>query len=316
MSSTRDMKTIDSLAQLPSLKRLAVIINCGTKWVSTLAVASIRKAGELPILIIDCESRDGSFDHFTYIAKKYGIDFFWLGWPLRKHGLTLDRLFREAHAEQILLVDSDVELRDPALLAEVFHALDRDPDAYGAGFLHGPEWLGSEHGLPPQIGRYAARMWIPFVALRTAAIKGALEQSASFAQRREFLEIEGYPSISHWLATRFWIPGLRSIPKREALRSAEQPAFVEWDTGATMHDALLKLGYRFSVLPSERWPQAHHYHGVTRSGLIWKRRKLAQRLGLVTSANDTEQNAIINEVRQRLAEHYAITDGAGELGAL
>jgi hypothetical protein len=218
----------------------------------------------------------------------------------------LDRLFREVRAEQVLLVDSDVELRDPSVLRNVCEALDNDAEAYGAGFLHGPEWLGEAHGLPPQVGWYAERMWIPFVLLRSAAIRRALAQKRSFAQHRSFLEVRDYPLLSRWLAMRFWIPGLRQIGARSRTENVERAAFIESDTGADVHAALAQLGYHLTALPVEDWPKAHHYHGVTRSGLAWKRRKLAQRLGLVASANDTSQNLILDEVRRRLSEHYFI----------
>src|SRR5690606_38159052 len=120
-------------------------------------------------------------------------------------------------------------------------------------------------------------------------------------QHRAFGELSGYPLLSRWLAMRFWLPGLRQIGARRRAENAEWAAFIESDTGADMHAALTRLGYHLTALPIEDWPKAHHYHGVTRSGLAWKRRKLAQRLGLVASANDTSQNLILHEVRQRLA---------------
>lgn len=306
MSEVEIMRRIVDLYELPAFDRLAVIINCGTKWVSTLALASLRKASDMPILLIDCESKDGSAEHFSQLAREHGLSFFWLEWPLRKHGLSLDRLFREVRAEQILLVDSDVEIRDPSVLHSVCAALENDAQAYGAGFVHGPEWLGEAHGLPARVGWYAERMWIPFVLLRTALIRSAIAQKFSFAQQRRFLEVRDYPALSRWLTLRFWIPGLRQIGARGRAEKVDRPAFIESDTGADMHEALLGSGYRFTALPVEDWPKAHHYHGVTRSGLAWKRRKLAQRMGLVASANDTSQNLILDEVRRRLDEHYSI----------
>jgi hypothetical protein len=305
------MRIITSLADLPERKRLAVIINCGTKWVSTLALASVRAATDMPILLIDCASKDGSFAHFSALAQRHRLPFFWLDWPLRKHGDALDALFREVLVEEVLLVDSDAEIREPHVLSAMLETLSADPQAYGAGFLHGPEWLGQVNGLPERIGYFAARMWIPFVLLRGAAVRAALAHGASFIQRRAFVEFGGRPNLSRWLATRFWIPGLRGIGLASRVGEPSRPAFIEFDTGADMHRMLGELGYRFAGLPPDLWQGIHHYHGVSRSALAWTRRKFAQRLGLVAMANDTSQNAIIDEVRLRLADRYSIDADAG-----
>lgn len=303
------MRRIADLAELPPSPQLAVIINCGTKWITTLALASTRAATAGPILVIDCESRDGSRDHFERLSARHGLDFFWLEWPLRRHGVALDALFAEAQAEQVLLVDSDVELRDPAVIAKLTTALDGDASAYGAGFLHGPEWLGGAHGLPEQVGYYAQRMWIPLVLLRTAAVRAAQAAGTSFAQRRRFVEFRGWPRLSKLLAARYWIPGLRSLrrpPKEQGYAAEASPVFIDYDTGADLHDRLQRLGDRLACLPDADWQEVRHYHGVTRAQRRWSRRKIAQRLGLVAAANDTEQDAILHEVRERLAVRFGI----------
>lgn len=299
------IERVDRLSRLPAMPNLAVIINCGTRWVSTLALVSLRARSDWPILVIDCESKDGSRAHFEQLSRRHGLHFHWLDWPLRPHGRTLDRLFDEVPAGQVLLVDSDVEIRDAAVLAAMQESLAADPSAYGAGFLHGPEWMGEAHGLPPHVGWYAQRMWIPLVLLRTAAIREARAVGESFLQRREFREIAGHPGLSRALGLRFWIPGLRGL-RRRGDGTPEHAAFVEFDTGAAMHRCLAGFDHGLATPSRDLLCQVHHYHGVSRAQRRWRPRKLAERLHLAGMANDVAQDAIIDEVRARLARVYAI----------
>ena len=160
------MQVIDDLGNLPAQRQCAVIINCATRMTTTLALASLRAATDMPILLIDCASKDGSREHFSGLASRHGLDFFWLDWPLRKHGHALDALLAGIPAEEVLLVDSDVDIRSGEVIARMQAALTADAQAYAAGFRHGPQWLGAEHGLPDAVGHYAERMWIPLVLLR------------------------------------------------------------------------------------------------------------------------------------------------------
>lgn len=299
------METIGDLSRMPATPHLAVIINCGTRWVSTLALVSLRAASDWPILLIDCESRDGSRAHFAQLSRRHGLHFHWLEWPLRPHGRALDRLFDEVRAERVLLVDSDVEIRDAAVPAAMRDALDADPSAYGAGFLHGPEWMGRAHGLPERVGWYAQRMWIPLVLLRTEAMRAARAAGESFLQRREFLEVPGHPALSRWLGLRFWIPGLRNLRRRGGDAPGDA-AFLELDTGAAMHRRLAGFDRGLATLPDALWRQVHHYHGVSRAERRWRPRKLAERLHLAGAANDVAQQSIVDDVRARLAQEYAV----------
>ena len=302
------MQTLNDLKEVPAFKQLAVIINCGTRLTTTLALASLRSATDMPILLIDCESKDGSREHFSRLAAQHGLDFYWLDWPLRKHGNALDALLACIAAEQVLLVDSDVEIRSADVIATMQDALAADPLAYGAGFRHGPEWLGAEHGLPGQVGYYAERMWIPLVLLRSAAVRKALAAGESFLQRRDFVEFPHFPVLSRWLAMRFWLPGLRLIRPRKTSGNPPGAAFIEFDTGASLHAGLVKSGHRLVALPDRLWQQVHHFHGVSRAGNRWFLRRLLNALGLRLASNDTPEDSIAAEVRGRLAEVYALQD--------
>ena len=302
------MQTLNDLKEVPALKQLAVIINCGTRLTTTLALVSLRAATDMPILLIDCESQDGSREHFSGLASQHGLDFYWLDWPLRKHGHALDALFAGIAAEHVLLVDSDVEIRSAEVIMMMQDALIANPQAYGAGFRHGPEWLGAEHGLPAHVGYYAERMWIPLVLLRVDALRNVLAAGESFIQRRDFGEFPGHPRLSRWLAVRFWVPGLRSIRSRQRAGDARSHAFIEFDTGALIHAGLVARGHHLMALPDVAWQQVDHFHGVSRAGNRRLLRRLLKKLGLRIASNDTPEGSVAAEVRRRLADGYGLVE--------
>src|SRR5690348_6414776 len=151
------MKIVARLTDVPFTPMRAFIINCGTIWVTSLALASVLAHTDCPVLVIDCESKDASAAHFERLARACGLDFHWLSWPLRPHPAALDALFRSVPSDLVLLVDSDVELLSRRVFAGMTSQIAADTSAYGAGFLHGPAWMGQEHGLPaaPAITRNA-----------------------------------------------------------------------------------------------------------------------------------------------------------------
>ncbi len=301
------MRVLASLADLPPQPAVSVIINCGTKWVTSLALTAARAYTDWPILLIDCESRDGSREHFARLSERHGIDFYWLDWPLRRHGTALDALFRGIPAQRVLLIDSDLEILDRRVVAAMSDALLTHEDAYGAGFLHRAQWMGAAHGLPDGVARYAERMWIPLVLLRTAPVRQALAEGASFAQQREFLEWPGRPALSRWLGYRHWLPGLRRLGRGNPRDQGDPPPrIVEYDTGARMHASLQRTGHRFAALDEDLWGDVRHYHGASRSRLTTALRKAARRLashGLRTRREEPEAAA---DARARLRTRYGI----------
>ena len=99
---------VSRLVDLPAQPARAIIINCSTKVVSTLALMSVLRHANMPVLLIDCASRDGSWAWFSALAKQHTFDL--LAMPLRPHGKTLDRIFCESQDAALLLVDSDLEI--------------------------------------------------------------------------------------------------------------------------------------------------------------------------------------------------------------
>lgn len=309
------MHDVATLADLPFARTRAVIINCGTKWVTSLALASMLANTDCPVLVIDCESRDGSRRHFEALSRNHALQFDWLEWPLRPHPAALDALFSAIKSDFVLLVDSDIEVRSSRLVDAMAAALLGSADTYGAGFVHGPVWMGAEHGLPPWTGYYAERMWIPFVLLRTQAIRRALAQGLSFANRRPFLEIANRPVLSRLIGYRYRIRGLRHVrvPASWHRKDAKQvqiggrvPAFIEYDTGADMHKNLLEQGYLFGRLPEALWGDVRHYHGVTRSSLTSQFRRAAIRLRMTSIDAGPEQTPMLLDIKSRLSEVYGI----------
>jgi hypothetical protein len=253
------------------------------------------------------------------LSDRYSLPFHWIEWPLRPHPTTLDRLFRSIQSEAVLLIDSDIEIRSARVVSAMQAALRQHADAYGAGFVQGPEWLGKEHGLPDYTGYYEERMWIPLVLLRTAPIKKLLEQGYTFSNRRPYLDFPAWPRFSRLLAYRYRLQGLRQLPIRftrprtgEPRYDGRTPAFVEYDTGADLHAKLKRSAHAFVQVSPELWGEVSHYHGVTRAQLTGTLRRIAKSMRLASRDTETDQRAILAAVMQRLASVYgvdALVDG-------
>lgn len=309
------MQPVADLRELPFVASRTVIINCGTKLATSLALASAIANTDDPILLVNCESRDGSRTHFERLAARYGMRFHWLEWPLRSHPQTLDALFRDVRADTVLLIDSDLEIRERKLHQAMKAALAADPDAYGSGFLHRAQWLGAANGLPEFTGYHAGRMWIPCTLLRVAPVRAAIVAGGSFAVRRMCFEFPGFPGLSRLAGYRFRIRGLRSIKLPKAITPAvtaapvidgRRPLFVEYDTGAALHEQLLKAGSRFAALPEPLWRDVEHYHGLTRNTLAGVVRRTARDWGLVDTGVEAEPASVNRAVRSRLEQIYGI----------
>jgi glycosyltransferase involved in cell wall biosynthesis len=255
---------------MPARSAEIVIINCSTKELTALALLSALRHGGLPVTVFDCESTDGSVEFFRKLQQQQTFRLAQL--PLRRHGVTLDRIFRETRCDALLLLDSDAEILDPRLVPAMQDAL--QPGTYGSGFLHAGEWLSAIHGGGENKGWYAERMWIPCVLLDAAAVSAALTAGRSFRQRVIGNELPEWPLLSRLLALRFHIPGLRRIALDgpRALRRdyrGIRPHYVYCDTGADLHDYLCRQrGLAFADLGADWWPKAvAHRHGVTRRRL-------------------------------------------------
>lgn len=288
---------VEHLRGLPRLAERAIIINCSTKAVTTLALLSALKYANMPVLLIDCESTDGSVAWFEDLRKTYAFDF--LRAPLRPHGETLDVIFGASNDDAILLVDSDLEILRDDVVPEMRAAL-TDPNAYGAGFLHEGASMSESAHTRSSPGRYMERMWIPLSFLKTAAIRRALRAGSTFMHSRDYLEFPWSRLVSKLLYVRHRLPLVKQVslegfaPARERIHG-ERHAFREYDTGARVHLWLKESEARFASVGEPFWSQSvKHYHGVTRATLTRGQ------------ANATAPNAIETEVTRRLEEQFDV----------
>jgi hypothetical protein len=275
----------------------AIIINCSTREQTALALVSTLRHAGLPVTVIDCESTDGSVAFFRRLRDR--LPFNLAEMPLRRHGETLDVLFRESDRDALLLVDSDAEILRADVVPTMRESL--DAGAYGSGFLHRGEWLSSNHLVDGEVGYYAPRMWIPCVLLAVKPVQAALDAGQSFRARVACNEIPQLPWLARLLYLRFRVPGLRrlTLDGLRGLRRTHfgvQPHYVYYDTGAALHEYLTQPGrLSFADLGSELWPLAvRHAHGVTRRRLAWRMRNAADVLR-------TRREAVL-----RIEAHYGV----------
>jgi glycosyltransferase involved in cell wall biosynthesis len=291
---------VTSIGALPPTLQRAIIINCSTKMVTTLALMSALRHVNMPILLIDCESTDGSWAWFNALATRFSFDLLQL--PLKPHGVTLDRIFNESRDERLLLIDSDLEILSSDVVVRIDEAI-KTNSAYGAGFLHVGGDMAANGQTAIGVGRYIDRMWIPFTLLKVAEIKRVLSRGATFMHSRHYLEFPWHHGLSKLLYLRHRLPLLGKI-SLELFAAARQRIhgesflFREYDTGALVHEMLTKDSSQFIDLGEPYFSQAlRHYHGVTRATLVEGK------------ANATAPNAIADEVATRLLKEYAITVG-------
>jgi hypothetical protein len=266
---------ITDFAHLPQSSETAVIINAGTRYVSTLALLSTLRYAGIPVLVIDCESRDGSFEWFKRLMADH--EFHLMPAKLRQHGETLDWIFRHVPADRVLLVDSDAEMLNDSMLSKMRTTIDSSPRNYGAGYLHPPQWLERHYfsNLPiaPGIGYYMERMWIPFTLLRVDAVRKALDLGSSFMHGLVLNDFPQSPLLSKLLWRRFRFETFRQhrLTWLDAFRrsyDAAKPSYVSYDTGAELHQFLTKiLDYTYGAcISADAVPwSVTHFSGITRS---------------------------------------------------
>lgn len=258
---------LSDLKSLTASHNQAVIINVGTRQVTTLALLSALRHAQMPVLLIDCESKDGSWDYFTRLMEDRPFDM--LSAPLRQHGETLNWLFRNINCDNLLLIDSDLEILNGDIVRWMARLIEQS-HVFGAGFTHGPCWLHDN----PGVGYYQERMWMPITLLKTVCVRQALEKGHSFSamvRNNDF-----FPSrlVSNRLAKRFNNPRTRSLRLSwlDAFKTSyfgQKPCYVFCDTGANVFQHLkYQMGLHFAGFPAEvQMGDVTHFHGVTRAVL-------------------------------------------------
>jgi hypothetical protein len=261
----------DGLQSLPRADELAVIINVQTKYVSTLALLSTLRHINIPTVMVDCESADGSFEWFQSLQRSHS--FYLLRRSRQPHGKVLDWLFLGVQADRILLVDSDMEILNDAMFKSMLQHTCNE-HIYGSGYLQQGTWLethyGTNYDLSPGIGLYKTRPWIPFVLLRTELMRSAVAAGASFMHRMVANDVPQLPIISRLLWQRFhfsWFRRnrLRGLDRFRHIYEGVSPSYVFFDTGAQIHETLCHRGFSFTdVGPAVPYWSIHHLQGVTR----------------------------------------------------
>lgn len=304
---------LGALDELSPADARTVIVNVHTDLWATRALLSAVELAGMPVLLLNCDPTDDSTRGFNKLMAEYEFDV--LDAPLRRHGDTLDWLFGHTGDAQLLLLDSDAELRDRDLVARLRAAL-ANQRVFAAGYREGPFWMDEDWWAPHESLLYMERPWMPCVLWRVDAARRALAAGRHFAELLVPNEIACSASASRLLAARFPRPwGTRGtafdrLPERvqarlrtwslDWLRWARRdyyglkPKMACYDTGARVYEYLrYEAGLVFAGDDVELLDcEVHHYGGITRS-------KLFGAMPL-----DTLQEDVDGEVRERLASRY------------
>jgi glycosyltransferase involved in cell wall biosynthesis len=299
---------LQDIGDLPPVEEQVVIINVNTKIVTTLALLSALRYAEMPILIVDCKSTDGSYEYFSRLMKDFRFDL--LSAPLKRHGLTLNWLFSCLPSKKVLLIDSDAELRTSEIIKLAHEYID-DENTFGFGFVDGPCWwarheiaqLFQEAPDPPR-GYFEERPWLPFVMFKTSIVREAIQAGYSFVERTVYNDFAPSQFISRILMKRYHFSFFRNSklawlnPFKRSFHG-HKPSWVLYDTGAEIYQYLkYGRGYDFVGLPVRFHPRyVSHYWGVTRL-LVYPRDTYIQGTPLTKI-----QSAVLN----RLNEAYGFS---------
>ncbi len=272
------------IGELAPSREQAVIINVGTRLPTTLALLSALRHAGMPLLLVDCESKDDSLPWFSSLMATHAFDL--LSAPLRPHGRTLDWLFDKVRCETLLLVDSDVELLGPDILAFMRQFID-DHRTFGAGFVDGPGFLVNERGFLHN-AYYAERPWIPLSLFKVSMVREALAEGCSFVDKVVFNDVAG------GLPTK--VARKLGLPLPDALRVAYngwRPELVYYDTGAEVYQHLrFKREHLYVGLPAHFAPRyVTHFSGVSRH---------------VVQGGGTSPASIAGVVAERLRAGYGV----------
>jgi hypothetical protein len=250
---------INSISELPRRKQRVIIINYNTKYPALLALLSSLRYVKSPVLLIDC-STDDSFDFFKCKMEQHEFDL--IGMPLQSHGLTLDKIFSETKDEQLLLVDSDIEILNRGIVEFMNQGINYS-NAFGSGFLTENNLIDFNTKMKESL--YYERPFIPLVLFNTHSIKQAINKGISFNANMVNNEFPLVPEKYHR-----YIKKLCSILKIDTRLFRKKyfnyrPKFVIYDTGAKMYEYLKRKELSFISLPYAEYKKyAIHLHGATR----------------------------------------------------
>lgn len=260
---------IHQLSALYPVKERAVIINYNTKKTSFLALLSALRYASVPVLLIDCESTDGSWDFFEGKLQQYDFDL--ISMPLRPHGDTLDMLFQSLKDEYLLLVDSDLEILDTRIIHFLHQYIERK-EIFGSGFLNGPEILTDPAFMGTRLwqGLYYERPYMPVTLMKCSYVREALADGVSFAADERNNEFSKFPRLWQRVCRKTFHTLKIKIPLSFSDKFFEsRPRTVYFDTGAKMYQYLRYSKYLFfHNMPACVHPEyVNHFWGVTRKAM-------------------------------------------------
>ena len=262
------MKIKTKISDFDYEKEYGVIINCGTRLSTTLAILSALRYLNMPLLVVDCKLPTANEDDldFDYLKKLQKTnDFMLISLPLRKHGETLDNIFTQLNTEYICLIDSDVEiLNADAIKYMRLHS--RQEKVFGTGFTHGP------HNKPKGLrnGYYAERMYIPFTFLSVAYCKQAIKAGVSFNIVKVWNDFPCHTKSSQliykYLTKYKFFDSIINLFRKNY--DGYKPSVILQDTGANVYKYLKNKGLYFIGFP--RYAEnlyIIHFDGITRNTL-------------------------------------------------
>lgn len=266
------MKEYNSLSEIPYSPERAVIVNVHTLLCTSLAILSVRRYMDMPLLVIDCPL-NGEADAAALRRMQADYDFDLICLPLRQHGDTLDDLFLHIQSDWVYLIDSDIEVLSGEALRMMrtmqdTNVIDRE-HIFGVGMKQ-----VSGYGLPPMEHTYhAERMWIPYCCLHVALVRRAIEDGQSFnivaktninawggvfRKIRNRLHKYGLPKLAHYTDV-----GMELFRKRYKGHCIDETLY---DTGALLFEFLSEHGLHYIDWSFYSYPAfTTHFCGVTRS---------------------------------------------------
>lgn len=261
----KDRSILSGLLDVYTEEELGVIINCGTRLSTTLAILSANKYLGMPILVVNCPLPNVASDMGYFIRLQKTADFDLIELPLRKHGETLDYIFSNIKAKYVCLIDSDVEiLNDEAIKHMKLHA--REDNVFGAGFTQGPA-LGIK---AKRKGYYIERMYIPFTYLNVGYCREAIQNGVSFNIVIKYNDFPYHQRVSQlvykYLTKYRLFDMVFNIFRKNYC--GYKPSVIARDTGADIYSYLKGKGLIFIGYPRFiEYLYINHFDGITRNRL-------------------------------------------------
>ncbi len=283
---------ISTLAELPPFETLGIVIGIDTRIFTTLAVASAARHLQIPLLIVDGYSNDRSFEALRGLDLP--VDSWLIRMERRIHGVFIDEFVRELKTEQLLLIDSDLEVRDAKAFRAMMLALHASQNeqaiTYAAGWSHGDHDMASDD-MPH--AWFSRRAWIPFSLFDRGRTVELLDLPTTFESKWIGNEFPNQWIANQLVKRAFFGPTkrwpLKPLAPLRKSRRGTKAAFYVYDTGALVFEAAEARKWRFADIG---WDMMNasvvHHEGATRSAerIRWQGQSEAEQRILATLEYD------------------------------